>query len=134
MDLRKEKIKKKLMCIDSVEEKKSEIAKEFYSQFFFSKQLMKHPSLITGESTPSYFLHSDIVIPRIKLLNSTNATIAKNHFLVMLRDPVKRAFSHYQMVIDPHGTVAQKRARGTHWLHRSFENVMNEELNEFIKL
>mgnify|MGYP006056555659 FL=1 len=52
----------------------------------------------------------------------------------MLRDPVKRAFSHYQMVIDPHGTVAQKRARGTHWLHRSFENVINEELNEFIKL
>ena len=122
------------VSIDSVKEKKFEIAKEFYSQFFFSKQIMKHPSLVTGESTPSYFLHSDIVIPRIKLLNSTNATTSKNHFLVMLRDPVKRAFSHYQMVIDPHGTVAQKRARGTHWLHRSFENVINEELNEFIKL
>ena len=137
---------------------------EFYSQFFFSDQLLKHPSLVTGESTPSYLLHSDKVIPRIKLLNrgtissvchdssssssssstttgttnssttSSSSSKNKNHFLVMLRDPVKRAFSHYQMVIDPNGTPAQKRTRGTHWLNRSFEDVVNEELHELDRL
>lgn len=36
----------------------------------------------------------------------------QTRLLVMLRDPVKRAYSHYQMAVDPEGTPAQLRSRG----------------------
>lgn len=49
---------------------------------------------------------SDLVIPRLKEVAS------ETRLLVMLRDPVKRAYSHYQMAIDPEGTPAQLRSRG----------------------
>jgi hypothetical protein len=40
--------------------------REFYSKFFFGEVLSQHSSLMSGESTPSYLLHYDIVIPRLK--------------------------------------------------------------------
>ncbi|KAM3567092.1 hypothetical protein VYU27_010758 [Nannochloropsis oceanica] len=51
-------------------------------------------------------LYSDVVVPRVREL----APEAK--MLVMLRCPVARAYSQYQMVIDPDGTPEQKKARG----------------------
>jgi hypothetical protein len=42
------------------------IQREFYSKFFFGDVLSQHSSLMSGESTPSYLLHYDIVIPRLR--------------------------------------------------------------------
>lgn len=76
-----------------------------------------------GDSTPSYLLHADIVIPRLKEV----APWAK--LFVCLRDPVLRAYSHYQMVVDPEGTPAQLKTRGqSQWKTKSFAQVVDEEL------
>ncbi|CAM9578686.1 unnamed protein product, partial [Chrysoparadoxa australica] len=99
--------------------------KAFYSRFYESKTLAAYPSLITGESSPSYLLHADLVIPRVKAV----APDAK--LIVMLRDPAARAYSHYQMTIDSKGTPAQKRTRGqSHWVGKSFEEVVDHELEQ----
>ena len=68
--------------------------KEYYMKFFNVDALFKYPSLLTGESTPSYLLHSDIVIPRFLSVCPTAKV------MVMLRNPVDRAYSQYQVV--PH--------------------------------
>ena len=65
--------------------------KNHYMKFFNRDALVKYPSLLTGESTPSYLFHSDIVIPRFLEI----APLAK--VLVMLRNPVDRAYSQYQV-------------------------------------
>ena len=65
--------------------------KNHYMKFFNREALIKYPSLLTGESTPSYLFHSDIVIPRFLEV----APLAK--VLVMLRNPVDRAYSQYQV-------------------------------------
>lgn len=45
----------------------------------------------------------------------------------MLRDPTKRAFSHFQMTADPTGTPAQLRMRQT-VKGKSFEQIVDEDL------
>ena len=50
--------------------------------------------------------------------------------LVMLRCPVARAYSQYQMVIDPEGTPEQEKARGTHWVGKTFQEVVEKEMEE----
>lgn len=47
--------------------------------------------------------------------------------LVMLRDPVKRAFSHYQMTADATGSPAQLRMRAA-VKGKSFEDVVDDDL------
>ena len=49
----------------------------------------KYPA--RGEATPSYLQHFEIVIPRIS--EAYNGDLPK--FIIMLRDPVERAWSHY---------------------------------------
>jgi hypothetical protein len=93
--------------------------------FYYYEELQNHPSLLTGDSTPSYILHPDLVIPRIKLVFSDAWHDLK--FFVMLRDPVKRCFSHYQMVTSEDGTEEQKINRGTDWQNKTFEEVVNED-------
>jgi hypothetical protein len=66
-------------ALKTVEEQKAH-----YMKFFNTEALYKYPSLLTGESTPSYLLHSDIVIPRFLAVSP----LAK--VLVMLRNPVDR--------------------------------------------
>eukprot|EP00903_Cladosiphon_okamuranus_P006863 g6684.t1 len=96
--------------------------RESYMRFFHPEQLETHPSIVTGESTPSYLLRGDLVIPRLKKV------AGQTRLLVMLRDPVKRAYSHYQMAIDPEGTPAQLRSRGGGgWTSKTFEQVVDEE-------
>lgn len=46
---------------------------------------------IAGEATPSYFRHVDVVAPRMRRLYGD----APPRFLLLLRDPVARAYSHY---------------------------------------
>ena len=72
-----------------------------YKKYYNADALFKYPSLLTGESTPSYLLHSDLVIPRIK------AVCPWVKLLVVLRDPVDRAYSQYQMCNDSNGTPEQ---------------------------
>eukprot|EP01038_Epipyxis_sp_PR26KG_P013627 gene13627-18286_t len=103
-------------------------AKGHYSTYlncFPNDILFNHPSLVTGESTPSYLLHSDIVIPRIKLICPWIKLI------IMLRNPVDRAFSQYQMCIDKNGTPEQLKIRGqsSYFLSTSFEEVIKSEIN-----
>eukprot|EP01051_Picozoa_sp_SAG22_P021913 SAG22_NODE_5033_length_1103_cov_1.236056_1_plen_286_part_00 len=64
--------------------------------------------LITGESTPSYMLYGRPVLQRIKTLYTVarhggggGVTVVPPKLLVILRDPVKRAYSHYQMTAAP---------------------------------
>lgn len=75
--------------------------------FYHREALNAHASIVTGESTPSYMLHSDIVLPRLK------STLPANSFklLVMLRNPTSRAYSHYNMSIDMTGTPEQNKNR-----------------------
>ncbi|KAG5184296.1 Sulfotransferase [Tribonema minus] len=97
----------------------------FYLKFFHGETLALHPSIVTGESTPSYLLHFDVVIPRLQAV----APHAK--LIVMLRDPVKRAYSHYQMTVDDSGTAAQKASRGcSAWAGKTFEQAVAAELQQ----
>lgn len=98
--------------------------KEHCMSFFHAKELHLYPSLQTGDSTPSYLLDSYRVIPRVK-----NVLYHKEHWkkialIVMLRNPTKRVQSHYEMVTSLDGTEAQIKARGTEWLSKSIEEVI----------
>lgn len=46
---------------------------------------------LVGDGTPSYFRDADLVIPRIKQLYEQKSP----KFILIFRDPVQRAFSHY---------------------------------------
>lgn len=95
----------------------------WYMNFYEATALAKHQSIVTGESTPSYLFHSDIVIPRMKM------TIPWAKVLVMLRNPTDRAFSQYQMCVDPNGTPEQLKVRGASaYGQMSFEEAVREEI------
>lgn len=113
----------KSLSVDEVIEQQRRHCLDFY----FSKELQNYPSCLTGDSTPSYLLDSNRVIPRLKRVFPHFADIK---FFVMLRDPVSRAFSHYQMVTSTKGTEAQLKTRGSEWRHLTFEQVVKNELHE----
>lgn len=49
----------------------------------------------------------------------------------MLRNPVDRAFSHYQMCVDPVGTPQQLLVRGeAAYKSLTFEEVIEQEIKE----
>lgn len=79
------------------------------------------PPFQIGESTPSYLLYGEPVARRLKLL------YPEIKVLVMLRNPAKRAFSHFQMTADPIGTPAQLRMRQA-VKGKSFEQIVDEDL------
>ena len=89
--------------------------------------LSQCPSCLTGDSTPSYLLHSDIVIPRVK------DVCPWVKLIVMLRNPIDRALSHYRMVTSDDGTDAQKKIRGMAWRGLTFEQVIEMEMVEMEK-
>lgn len=96
---------------------------EYYLNFFEKEVLKKHPSLTSGESTPSYLLHSDIVIPRLALVCPWIKLI------VMLRNPVDRAYSQYQMSIDTNGTPEQLELRGmSAFRGKTFAEIVDHDL------
>jgi hypothetical protein len=51
-------------------------------------------------------------------------------FMVMLRDPVQRAHSHYAMVTSKDGTPAQIKARGIEWHSLTFGDVVWQDLHK----
>lgn len=102
----------------------SEAQLDYYMNFYHA-ELAQYPSLMTGESTPSYLLHSDVVIPRVRSV----LPFADVRFLVMLRNPVARAYSQYHMAIDETGTPEQMKVRGlTAYIGKSFSEVVEEEI------
>ena len=91
---------------------------------FFHPDLHKYPSILTGESTPSYLLHGNLVIPRLKCVCPH-----LRKFIVMLRDPVERAYSQYSMVVDQNGTPEQLELRGhSAYANKTFLQVIREEI------
>ena len=105
------------------ETKKTKEEQQKHCLSFYHADTLKHyPSLHTGDSTPSYLLHTHIVIPRMKQL------FPWVKFMIMLRDPVKRAVSHYKMVTDPNGTPQQLKTRGKEWRTKSLMQVVQEEI------
>lgn len=98
-----------------------------YMEYFPEEALRKMPSLVTGESTPSYLLHAHLVIPRIRL------TCPWVQLLVVLRNPVERAYSQYQMCVSQDGTEEQRRIRGMSvYIGRSFAEVVEKEMAQLV--
>jgi len=98
---------------------------EWCHQFYLYDELLAHPSCLTGDSTPSYLIDSKRVIPRLKEVFPWPMK-----FFVMLRDPVKRAESHFAMVTSAKGTPAQLKTRGSEWRQKSFRDVVMEDLEK----
>ena len=103
----------------------TEKQREWCHKFFFTEELKVRPSCMTGDSTPSYLLDSRRVIPR--LLDVFNWPI---RFFVMIRDPVKRAESHYAMATSTDGNEAQLKARGSEWRKKALATVVSDELQQ----
>jgi len=61
-------------------------------RFYDVKTLQAHPSMLCGDSTPSYLLHGPTVVPRLLATMPWQPPL-----MVCLRDPVARAYSHYQV-------------------------------------
>jgi len=104
---------------------------KYYMNFYHAEALHKHRTIITGESTPSYLLHSDIVIPRVKSV----LPFSDIKFFVMLRNPAARAYSQFQMAVDTSGTAEQLKVRGmSSYTGKSFAEVVNKEIEELTNL
>ncbi|OQR99461.1 hypothetical protein ACHHYP_06074 [Achlya hypogyna] len=72
------------------------------------------PKMLLAESTPSYLLYGAPLFPQTR-------------FIVMMRDPVARAYSHYQMTADASGTSKQLEMRAA--VHgKSFDDVIADDL------
>jgi hypothetical protein len=66
--------------------------REFESQIEGYRDLYaSSASKLAGDGTPSYFRDADVVIPRMKSLYKSKSPM----FILIFRDPVERAFSHY---------------------------------------
>ncbi|WP_415895641.1 sulfotransferase family protein [Neptuniibacter sp. PT34_22] len=71
-------------------EKRYHLGKSFYETFYENKQRS-----ILVDATPAYFHAPEIVIPHIKELYEQD-DLARLKFIIVLRDPAERAFSHYK--------------------------------------
>jgi Aspartyl/Asparaginyl beta-hydroxylase len=108
--------------LPSVEERR-----EWCRQFYHTGVLEKHPSCLTGDSTPSYLLDSVRVIPRLRSVFNWPMK-----FLVMVREPIQRGESHFAMVTSPNGTPEQLKARGMEWRNKTMEQVVMEDLSNLL--
>ncbi|EQC28541.1 hypothetical protein SDRG_13619 [Saprolegnia diclina VS20] len=79
------------------------------------------PKILLAESTPSYLLYGAPIAKRFQQL------FPHTRFIVMMRDPVKRAYSHYQMTADAVGTTKQLEMRAA-VAGKSFDDVINDDL------
>ena len=82
-----------------------------------------YPSLITGDSTPSYLLDYYRVIPRLK-----ECFVHEPQLIIMVREPIKRAISHYVMVTSLDGSPEQLAVRGNEWRSLSIEEVFEQDV------
>jgi hypothetical protein len=92
-------------------------------EFYHAQAMRPYPSLRTGDSTPSYLLDYYRVIPRLKECFSHEPQL-----IILVRDPIKRAASHYAMVTSDDGTPEQLKVRGMEWREMSFEEVLEQDV------
>ena len=92
-------------------------------EYYHADSMNPYPSLRTGDSTPSYLLDYYRVIPRLKEVFPHNPQL-----IIMVREPIARAVSHYAMVTSPNGTPAQLAARGNEWRNKSLEEVLEMDI------
>lgn len=99
-----------------------------WAKYFHVQQLTECPSLMTGEATPSYLLGGELVATRM-------ATLAPNaRVIVILREPIERAYSHFRMCADTRGSEQQLANRGhEHVVGHDFASVVAEDLEALSK-
>jgi len=85
------------------------------------KQKQKGEFVVAGEASPSYLLGGRKVAERLR------SAFPDVRLLVVLRDPVKRAHSHFQMTRDSSGNENQMKRRG-HVKGMSFSELIEEDL------
>lgn len=113
-------------CLDwRWKEGNDEEQREHCLSFFFSKELARHSSCLTGDSTPSYLLDAKRVIPRLSKVFPHSI-----QYFVMMRNPVHRAYSHYQMVTSSKGTPEQLKTRGMEWRSLTFDQVVQRDIQQ----
>lgn len=111
--------------------------RDWCHKFYYAEELERHPSCLTGDSTPSYLLDSRRVIPRLQSVFCRHYDQAQPwqetdgiRFFVLLRNPIRRAESHYAMVTSKDGSPAQLKTRGSEWRDKSMSQVILDELKE----
>ncbi|KAL7531535.1 hypothetical protein ACHAXR_005313, partial [Thalassiosira sp. AJA248-18] len=91
--------------------------------FYHATSMKQYPSLITGDSTPSYLLDYYRVIPRLK-----ECFDHEPQLIIMTRDPIKRAVSHYVMVTSMDGSPEQLKVRGMEWRNMTLDEVLEQDV------
>lgn len=84
----------------------------------FPKRPFRQPDMITFEATPSYLFKAGTVAPRLK------AALPDAFLLVILRDPVKRAYSGWNM----YRSFKDHPKFGHLYDERDFEQAIHDEL------
>lgn len=93
---------------------------DWYRKQFPSLKLNNN-YVITGEATPNYLFQQDVPrrvfehMPEVKLI-------------ILLRNPVDRAFSHYQMALRAKAKMLQRNGMDKHFL--TFEEAFNRNIKE----
>ena len=98
-----------------------------YLLMFPTAAMRASPSvaLVSGEATPSYFLYGELVARRIK------AVCPHARLVIAVRNPIARAYSHYQMTRDTRGSEFVKKIRGCAVLgERSFEEAIDDDVRQ----
>ena len=109
--------------LEKADESDTEALRQQWAQYFDAAQLTECPSLMTGEATPSYLLGGELVATRMAKL-APDARL-----VVILREPVERAYSHYRMCADTRGSAQQLANRGhEHVRDKDFSRVVAEDL------
>ncbi len=93
-------------------------------EYYYADSMKPYPSLLTGDSTPSYLLDYYRVIPRLKEVFGYGPQM-----IIMVREPIARAVSQYAMVTSPQGTPAQMAARGNEWRNKTLEEVLESDIS-----
>lgn len=82
-------------------------------------------ALVSGEATPSYFLYGSLVAQRIK------AVCPNARLIVAVRNPIARAYSHYQMTRDTRGSAFVRQIRGCAVLgEKTFEEALDDDVRQ----
>jgi hypothetical protein len=95
--------------------------------YYHADAMRAYPSLITGDSTPSYLLDYHRIIPRLKEVFPHGPKL-----IIAVRDPIRRAVSQYAMVTSADGTPEQLASRGSEWRGRTIGDVLLEDVRNMM--
>eukprot|EP00941_MAST-03F_sp_MAST-3F-sp1_P001445 g1445.t1 len=123
--------------IPSIDNDAYEMRKKYMQAFPIKEMLQAERVIVSGEATPSYLLYGELLARRVKAI----APLAR--LVIVVRDPVDRAYSHYNMTIDPEGSETVKRMRGSHTIYvdpdalhktvKTMETLVTEDIAELEK-